>query len=250
MPTLDAHTVLGYPISTLGLDGIINVLLQRLQAGIRSRVFLANVHMLMEAEQSPALHQALIHADYLLPDGRPLCWWHRLVNKVSCRQVRGYDLVMALLQQAQQQALKVALYGGYNQLELTRLSDEIRRQFPQLNIVYSYAPPIAPVAQLSAEQQQLLGASQADILLVGLGCPKQELFIQQYSAQLPCVQIGVGAVFDFISGRRALPPRWAAACGLEWLFRWLQEPTRLTKRYIRYNPLFIARFLQAWMAKP
>lgn len=242
-------TVLGYPVSTLGLDGVTNVLLQRLKAGIPSRVFLANVHMLMEAEHCAALHEALKQADYLLPDGRPLCWWHRVVNKVSCRQVRGYDLVMALLNLAQQQSLKIAFYGGYNQAELSRLLDAIAGLFPQLNIVYSYAPPIAPTASLSVEQQQLLAASRADILLVGLGCPKQELFIQQYSAKLPPIQIGVGAVFDFISGRRALPPRWAAACGLEWLFRWLQEPSRLTKRYVRYNPLFIARFLKAWMSK-
>ncbi len=249
MTSAQHHRVLGYPVTTLGLDSTIDVLVQRLQAGIRSRVFLANVHMLMEAEHSTALQQALLRADYLLPDGRPLCWWHRVVNSMSCRQIRGYDLVMALLDRAQQQGLKVALYGGYNQLELNLLLVVIERLFPQLSIVYSYAPPIAPVAHLSAEQQQLLAASHADILLVGLGCPKQELFIDQYSAQLPLLQIGVGAVFDFISGRRALPPRWAAACGLEWLFRWLQEPARLTKRYMRYNPLFIARFLKAWMSK-
>jgi N-acetylglucosaminyldiphosphoundecaprenol N-acetyl-beta-D-mannosaminyltransferase len=205
--------------------------------------------MLMEAQQSAGLHQALLDASLLLPDGRPLCWWQQMINGVACEQVRGYDLVMALLQTAQQQQLKVALYGGHSADDLSRLLQVLAGRFPSLNIVFAYAPPIAPAAVLDPQQQQLLAASQADILLVGLGCPKQELFIQQYSAQLPMVQIGVGAVFDFIAGRRALPPRWAATCGLEWLFRWLQEPRRLTQRYLRYNPLFVARFIKAWMSK-
>lgn len=241
--------VLGYPVAAIGITQAISLLLRHSAEKQACRVYLANVHMLMEAQQSADLHKALLDANLLLPDGRPLCWWQRLVNNVIGEQIRGYDLVMTLLQHAQQQQLKVAFYGGHSERALTQLIQVVAVQFPQLKIVYQYSPPFAPIAVLEPLQQQLLADSQADILLVGLGCPKQELFIQQYSAQLPPVQIGVGAVFDFISGRRALPPRWAAACGLEWLFRWIQEPRRLTRRYMRYNPLFIARFLQAWMSK-
>jgi len=238
---------MGQPVSTLPMPSLLSVLVSRARQQVASRVFLANVHMLMEAEHNLPLQRALAGADYLLPDGRPLCWWHRRVNQVSCEQIRGYDLVMALLAAAEQQQLKVALFGGLSAAELYKVQAQLQQQFPQLAIVFCKAPPVAAQVSLSLSDAQALRASNADIILVALGCPKQEIFIHQYSAQLPAIQLGIGAVFDFISGRRKMPPRWASSMGLEWLFRWMQEPSRLAERYIRHNPRFLFRFLRAWL---
>lgn len=237
---------MGQPVATLTLDELIPVLVQRSRHQISSRVYLANVHMLMEAEQNPRLQQALARADYLLPDGRPLCWWHRLVNRIPCPQIRGYDLVLAVLASAERHQLKVALYGGMSDTDLHKVCQNLLTLFPALPLVYAQVPPVAAEIVLPAADFQALHDSHADIILVGLGCPKQEIFIDQHCADLPALQLAVGAVFDFLSGRRKLPPRWASRLGLEWLFRWMQEPRRLAERYIRHNPKFLFRFLRAW----
>lgn len=120
----------------------------------------------------------------------------------------------------------------------------IKSDFPNLNVVFSYSPPFRP---LTKEEDinvcEQISSSKVDVLFVGIGCPKQEFWMADHSTKVSCMMIGVGAVFDFLSGEKKHAPLWMQNAGLEWLFRLGVEPKRLWKRYLRTNPRFIYYFI-------
>jgi len=241
--------IVGCPVQisslALAVEAITQLVVQTTQVARQQGgyVCLANVHMCMEAIDDPAFLQVLQQAELVLADGRPIFWAQRLLGAEQAHQVRGLNLVLALCQQMQQQGLRLGIYGGQDDALLAQLKVQLLRHFPELNIVYAYAPPFRPLtatedaAQIAAIQQ-----AQVDVLLVGLGCPKQEYWMAAHRSQLSAVMLGVGAAFDFIAGRKAHAPRFLQALGLEWLFRLLSEPRRLSGRYLKHNPRFLLRF--------
>lgn len=251
MPGQQLHQqVLGVRIRTQDMPGLLAGLSQRVRQRLLTPVYLANVHMLMEARQSAAFAKVLAATDYVLADGRPLCWWLRGVYGQHCEQIRGFDLMTALLQQASLQQWRVGLYGGQDAEQLAALADMLRRQWPQLQLVFLHAPPFETPASSDPAVLARLAAAQLDMLLVSLGCPKQELWIAANSSRLPPLQVGVGAAFDYLSGRLKQAPRWLQRLGLEWFFRWLQQPLRLSGRYLRHNPVFLWQLIKAcWQAQ-
>lgn len=206
-------------------------------------VCLANVHMCMEAIDDSSFRQVLQQAALVLADGRPIFWAQRLLGATEASQVRGFDLVLALCHEMQAKGLKLGLYGGQDQTLLLQLKIKLLQQCPDLNIAYAYAPPFRPLTP-EEDQQQMMAIQTAgvDVLLVGLGCPKQEWWMAAHQQQIGAVMLGVGAAFDFIAGRKVHAPRWLQSLGLEWLFRLLSEPRRLTGRYLKHNPRFMLRF--------
>jgi N-acetylglucosaminyldiphosphoundecaprenol N-acetyl-beta-D-mannosaminyltransferase len=211
-------------------------------------VCLANVHMCMEALDDPAFLQVLQQASLVLADGRPIFWAQRLLGAKQAAQARGLDLVLALCQAMQKPGLRLGLYGGRDQTVLVQLKLKLLQQFPDLQIVYAYAPPFRPLT--AAEDQQQIDAIQiaaVDILLVGLGCPKQEWWMAAHRTKLTAVMLGVGAAFDFIAGRKRHAPRLLQSMGLEWLFRLMTEPRRLAGRYLKHNPRFVLRFAKQYL---
>lgn len=216
---------------------------QRAQQRQGGYICLANVHMCMEAIDDPTFSRVLQQAALVLADGRPVFWAQRLLGATQAKQVRGLDLVMALCLSMQQQGLRLGIYGGQDDAVLAQLKVRLLRQFPELQIVYAYPPPFRPLTAAEDQQQvALIEDARVDILLVGLGCPKQEWWMAAHQSQLSAVMLGVGAAFDFIAGRKAHAPRLMQLLGLEWLFRLLHEPRRLSGRYLKHNPRFILRF--------
>jgi N-acetylglucosaminyldiphosphoundecaprenol N-acetyl-beta-D-mannosaminyltransferase len=123
------------------------------------------------------------------------------------------------------------------------VQSNLTKQYSDIQITYSYSPPFRPlraVEDLNVIEQ--INASKVDVLFVGIGCPKQEIWMAEHKEQLKCVMLGVGAAFDFIAGNKKHAPRWIQRIGLEWLFRFLSEPRRLWERYLKQNPRFIWHF--------
>lgn len=239
--------VLNTMVRCQSLPSLLSELVQRARRRLPTRLYLANVHMLMEAADDAAFSAVLARTEYVLADGKPVCWWQQLVHQQSCPQLRGYDLVVALCRRAAAEQLRVGIYGGHDAADLEVAVQRLIRLAPGLQVCYQYAPAWQPVpAQADPLQLQAMQQAQLDILLVALGCPKQEIWIDQYSDQLPALQLGIGAVIDFLSGRTRQAPNWLQGLALEWCYRWLQEPRRLAPRYIRYNPRFIGYLLRAW----
>lgn len=251
MPNQQLHQqVLGVRVRAQALQPLLSALGERVSQRLATPVYLANVHMLMEARQSAAFAAVLADSDYVLADGRPLCWWLRCVYGQHCEQIRGVDLMNALLQQAASSQWRVGLYGGQDAQQLEALAAMLRRQWPQLQLVFLHAPPFETPARSDPAVLAQLAAARLDVLLVSLGCPKQELWIAANSSRLPPLQVGLGAAFDYQTGRLRQAPRFMQRLGLEWFFRWLQQPIRLSGRYLRHNPVFLWQLLKAcWQAR-
>jgi N-acetylglucosaminyldiphosphoundecaprenol N-acetyl-beta-D-mannosaminyltransferase len=125
----------------------------------------------------------------------------------------------------------------------------LAKEFPTLNIACSISPPFRP---LTVEEDEIyiqqINDAGVRILFVGIGCPKQENWMAAHKERLLCVMIGVGAAFDFFSGRKRHAPRWMQKAGLEWLFRLVSDPRRLWRRYLKHNPRFVWHFGKQWLA--
>ena len=212
-------------------------------------VCVSNVHMCMETFDSKAYRKVVNNADLVVPDGKPLVWAQKLLGHKKAQQVRGQDLTMALCQMASEKGIKIGFYGGAPET-LKAMKIRLRNQFPGIDIVYDYSPPFRP---LTTEEDNVvieaINTSGVQILFVGLGCPKQEIWMAEHKDQLHCVMLGVGAAFDFIAGNKKHAPKWMQSIGMEWLFRFLCEPRRLWKRYLKHNPRFIWYFTQQLLGR-
>jgi N-acetylglucosaminyldiphosphoundecaprenol N-acetyl-beta-D-mannosaminyltransferase len=200
------------------------------------------VYNVMKARSQRTLQSAMNNADIVSPDGVPLVWALRLLGVQNATRVYGPDLTQALLDQAYRNHVPVGFLGSTPRV-LSKLLATVRLKWPELQISYACAPPFRPLTSVEDESQvQEINSSGARLLFVGLGCPKQELWMAAHKGKVNAVMLGVGAAFDFLSGEKPQAPRWMMAGGLEWLFRLVTEPRRLWKRYLKYNPLFIILF--------
>lgn len=210
-------------------------------------VCVANVHMCMEAFDSPEFNVVVNGADLVVPDGKPLVWGLRALGAREARHVRGSDLLLHLCSRAEKEGVAIGLYGG-TQESLTDFQRFLRESFPVLRIAFAASPPFRPLTpEETAQYAGDIMDSGASILFVGIGCPKQEKWMAAHRGILPCVMIGVGAAFDFFSGRKKHAPRWMQTAGLEWLFRLASDPKRLWKRYLKHNPRFVYHFTRQWL---
>lgn len=201
-------------------------------------VCVANVHMTMEAFDSPRFKQIVNGADMVTSDGMPLVWMLRRLGLPLAERVYGPTLTLHVCKAAAANGVPVGFYGGSPEA-VEELKAELVRRFPSLDIRYAYSPPFRELTQEEdARIVKEIGGSGAQILFVGLGCPKQERWMAAHKDLLPVVQLGVGAAFDFHAGKVKQAPAWMQDRGLEWLFRLAVEPRRLWKRYLYNNPRF------------
>lgn len=203
-------------------------------------VCVANVHMTMEAHDRPDFRHIVNSAALVTPDGMPLVWMLRKLGVPGQTRVYGPTLMLYVCEAAEKAHIPIGLYGGTPD-SLAKMRDYLLERYPQLDIAFAYAPPFRPLsAAEDAEVVASIKASGVRILFVGLGCPKQEYWMAAHREALPLVQLGVGAAFDFHSGRVRQAPKWMQDRGLEWLFRLAVEPRRLFRRYATQNPRFVA----------
>jgi N-acetylglucosaminyldiphosphoundecaprenol N-acetyl-beta-D-mannosaminyltransferase len=199
----------------------------------------ANVHMLMEAYDSPEFMRVISQADLVTPDGAPLVWMLRMKGYRTQERVYGPTLMLHVLEAAARKNLPVGFYGGKPEV-LNALIERMRARYEGLSVVFSCSPPFREVSQeedLAIIEQ--INRSGARILFVGLGCPKQEIWMAEHCGKVKAVMLGVGAAFDFHAGIKPQAPTWMQTLGLEWLFRLFTEPRRLWKRYLYHNPRFV-----------
>ena len=161
------------------------------------------------------------------------------MKKKGVEQIRGADFFMRLCKQAERKNVAIGLYGGRSDA-LFALKNKIRSKFPYIRITFDSSPPFRELTIKEKEDYiKKIRESNCQILFVGLGCPKQEKWMAEYKSELSCVMVGVGAAFDFLSGRKKYAPHWIQRIGMEWLFRLVHDPCRLWKRYMKHNPRFV-----------
>jgi N-acetylglucosaminyldiphosphoundecaprenol N-acetyl-beta-D-mannosaminyltransferase len=251
MKNLDHRSILGVRVdATSYLDAC-----DRMQGWIEQQrwgyVVAANVHVVMTAYWHASYRAVLRQAALVTPDGMPLVWALRLLGVKQQTRVYGPDLMGYWCQRSAQLNWPVYLYGGTPEM-LAILEVTLPQQFPGLRIVGSQSPPFRALAAAEeALDVERINGSGAKVVLVALGCPKQELWMARQQGTLQTLAIGVGAAFSFYSQQVSQAPRWMMNWGLEWLYRLSQEPGRLWQRYLLHNPafviLFAGQYLQYWL---
>jgi len=234
------YNVLGLGVSALTLTSARDLILSARGHGKAGYICLATAHGVTEARRDPELRAAYDGAWLITPDGMPLVW----LGPPGVKRVYGPDLMLALCDAGRAVGLRHYFYGGVPGV-VEQLAAQLRARFPGVDIVGTHTPPFRP---LNEEESTALAADVArtrpDVMWVGLSSPKQEKFMARHWRQLEAgVMIGVGAAFDFHSGRVRQAPRWIQRSGFEWLFRLCTDPRRLGPRYLKTNPLFALRVL-------
>jgi N-acetylglucosaminyldiphosphoundecaprenol N-acetyl-beta-D-mannosaminyltransferase len=218
--------------------------LQAVSGWIRNRqaayVCVCPVSTVMAAHDDAQIRQLINQAGLATPDGMPLVWICKLLGQRQTRRVYGPDLMLAVCELSGKTGYTHYLFGG-NPGVPELLRDRLVARFPGLAVVGVHSPPFGePTADEDEQMMQMINAANPDIVWVGLSSPKQDRWMAQHRARLGApVLIGVGAAFDFFSGRVRQAPYWMQRSGLEWLFRLSQEPQRLWRRYLLGNTRFV-----------
>jgi N-acetylglucosaminyldiphosphoundecaprenol N-acetyl-beta-D-mannosaminyltransferase len=202
-------------------------------------VCICPVHSVVTARQDPEFDRVIREADMATPDGVPVAWLMRHVGYPNQSRIYGPDLMWKYCEIAERERTPVYFYGTTEKtLDLLRAS--LVRAFPKLIIAGMAAPPFrALTADEDEAATRAINESGAGVVFIGLGCPKQEKWMASHRGRITGVMIGVGAAFDFHSGRVQQAPRWMQDGGLEWLHRLRSEPRRLWRRYLVTNTIFI-----------
>ena len=232
--------VLGVGVHALTLDQACALVIDAARGRRRGYVCVTGVHGVSEAQSDPALKRILNTAILNTADGMPLVWLGRRQGHRAMTRVYGPDLLLAVCDRGRTSGLRHYFYGG-----APGVAEELRTRltvrFPDLRVVGTGTPPFRELtAGETVALQDEVARARPDVFWVGLSTPKQERFMAAHWATLDAgLLIGVGAAFDFHSGRVRQAPRWIQRSGGEWLYRLAREPRRLGPRYLKNNPRFL-----------
>ncbi len=232
--------VLGVRVSAVNMDLAVNLAEQWIQAGQPGYVCVTGVHGVMEAQKDSEFLRILNGAAMNLPDGMPMTWVGRLHGFRRMDRVFGPDFMTAVCRLSAERGFRSFFYGGQPGVAQL-LSETLSDRFRGLQVVGTCTPPFR---SLTLEEECELAAqvlrSRPHILWVGLSTPKQERFMAQFARRLKVpLMVGVGAAFDYHTGRIRDCSPWIKRAGLQWLHRLMQDPKRLWKRYLLNNPAFV-----------
>lgn len=240
------------PVNAQTFDDALNTLhAWAADADGRRYVSTCTVYTMMRALEDSRILTALKSADMVTADGLPLVWLQRLRGMQPAERVYGPDVTLALCERtANDPGITHYFFGGLPGVpEL--LVAELQRRYPGIQIAGAYSPPVEEVGSApNPEMVELLNAAKPSIIWVGLGSPKQDLWMHVYRPALDApLLIAVGAAFDFIGGTKQQAPVWMRRSGLEWFFRLLQEPQRLWRRYLIYNARFVRQVISLYLRR-
>lgn len=233
--------MLGLELDLLPVRDTIDRFMAHANSGRRGYCCVTNVHQCVLVHDDPAFAARVNAATMVITDSTVL---RRAVSLRHGRPftpvLRGAELMLALCRRAEADGITIALIGGKDEAVLTELQQRLAQQFPRLRIGYAHSPPFRP--HTPDERQAMLAGltrSGARICFVGLGCPKQENWMAEHTAEIDAMLIGLGAAFDTNAGLVPPSPPWVHRSGLEWMYRLISEPKRLWKRYAQTSPRFI-----------
>jgi N-acetylglucosaminyldiphosphoundecaprenol N-acetyl-beta-D-mannosaminyltransferase len=243
--------VLGIPLTLSNYDETMDWIDAMVASGTPGYITAAAVHLVMVAQEDRETRDAVLGAAAAVPDGQPLVWaLHALGHAEISSRVYGPELMARYCERSARTGTRMYLYGGRDRGALVQLTQNLRERHPGLRIVGGYSPPFREPTEADDEWiADDINRSGADIVWVGTGQPKQELWMARMRPRLEVpMLIGVGAAFDFHAGLVPQAPLWMQQTGLEWSYRLAHEPRRLWRRYARYNPRFVAGFVRQYLA--
>lgn len=232
--------VLDVQVSAVDMRGAVELLDECIQNGKQGYVCVTGVHGVMEAQEDPKFRDILNRAAINTPDGMPLSWVGWAQGFKNMDRVYGPDFMLEVCKLSIERGYRHFLFGGQEGVAQL-LGERLQEAFPGLAIAGTCTPPFRPMnEQEERELFALVDETRPDIFWVGLSTPKQERFMSAYLERLGVpMMVGVGAAFDMHTGRLTDAPAWVKRLGMQWLYRLIQEPRRLWKRYLVNNPKFL-----------
>ncbi|MCI5874658.1 MAG: WecB/TagA/CpsF family glycosyltransferase [Clostridiales bacterium] len=229
--------ILGTKILVTNMAETVDIIEKEIEELRGKYICVGNVHTTVMAHDDAQYHNVQNSAAFVLPDGKPLSVYSRKHGFPEAERVTGPDLMLELF--ARENGLTHYFYGSTPET-LAMLEEKLRAQYPHLQIVGMVSPPFKKLSEEEdAEEIRKINESGADIIWVGLGAPKQENWMYEHMDKVGGVMIGVGAGFDYHAGNIKRAPMWMQRMSLEWLYRLLQDPKRLFKRYLATNTRYL-----------
>jgi len=228
----DPIAILGVPFDNVTTPETLSIIADMIASGQPHCAATANVDFIVQALEDVELRRILFDMHLVLADGMPIVWASRFLGNPLPERVTGSGLIPLLLAEAERRGWRVFFLGGTEE-SVALAAEKTRAKHPQLQLVGAYSPPFKRLLEMDHEDiLRRIHEARPDILLVAFGCPKQEKWINMHyrNAGVP-FSVGVGATIDFLAGTFKRAPGWMQKTGTEWIFRMLQEPGRLVKRY-------------------
>ncbi len=247
MNRIEPKTVvlLGIPFHDVTMGETLAEIDRMVSEGTPRYLATANLDFAAQASRDVELQRILMDAHLVLCDGTPLIWASRLLKAPLRERVAGSDLTPRLMEHAAARRYRLFFLGS-DETTLKTAKDRLEKLHPGLEVCGCYAPPYAKLLDLDHDAiAARVKKARPDILLVAMGAPKQEkwIYMNHRALGVPC-SIGVGASLDFMAGKFSRAPVWMQRCGLEWLFRLMQEPRRLTARYLDNFTFLVSAFFK------
>lgn len=221
-------------IDNLTMDEALEAIDGLIHEDRKAYVVTPNVDHIIQLERGGPLTEVYEHADLILTDGKPLIWIAKWYGTPIKEKISGSDLFPRLCELAAEKGYRMFFLGAAEGVA-AKAAENLINKYPGLQVVGTYSPPFGfekDEVEMARIKSMILDAS-PHILIVGLGCPKQELFILNHKDELGVpLSLGLGASLDFEAGNVKRAPKWMADNGLEWLYRITQDPKRLAKRYL------------------
>lgn len=230
--------VLGVRIDAGGWDHVVPQLVGWGAQRSSRYICICNVHTLVTAVRDAGFMQAINRADMATPDGMPVAWMLRALGHRGQQRINGPDLMWRYLGEAEKLGQVVSFYGSTEET-ISLLRDAMLNAFPKLRIGVMISPPFRPLTDEEAKLHAArINDANTSVMFVGMGCPKQEVWMSSRRGAIHAAMVGVGAAFDYHAGTLKRAPACMQHSGLEWLYRLLREPRRLWRRYLVTNSIF------------
>ncbi len=230
---MEKQPLLNTFVNNITIEEAVDAVEHFLQEKKKAYVVPINVDVVMKIEEDPYLKQIADSADMVLVDGTPLMWIGKYHGRPVKQKVSGSDLVPRLCEMCARKGYSLFILGGKEGVA-DRAKARLEQDYPGIRVAGTYAPPLH-FEKSEAELEKtnaVISAAAPDLLIVCLGCPKQEKFIYENRDRYAAgVSVCAGATVDFLAGNVKRAPKWMSDCGLEWFYRFTREPKRLFKRY-------------------
>ena len=212
-------------------------------------VCFCNSHTVYEAKRNRKIRQAVTESDLILPDGFPVVLGMKINGYRKAKRIAGPDMMLNVCQAASKTSQSIFLYGGDSKT-VEKLKINLKKLYINLNIVGSLSPPYRELTNKEKEiTKNIIQKANPNIIFVGLGFPKQEIWMKENKKNFNAVMLGVGAAFDFHAGNKQRAPKFMQNIGMEWFWRFLNEPKRLCSRYARANSYILFKLIQTIFQK-